>query len=111
MMELRRGDIVAINLYPVKGDEVGKIRPCLIISDDESNAMLKTIMVMPLSTHLIENMLPYRMRLKQRGNLKQDSDVLINHMRAISIKRVTSYIDKITENEYQEIIANLCKNF
>jgi len=51
------------------------------------------------------------MRLKQRGNLKQDSDVLINHMRAISIKRVTSYIDKITENEYQEIIANLCKNF
>jgi len=110
-MVLSRGDIVGVNLYPIKGDEVGKTRPCVIISDNDSNAILNTIMVMPLSSHLIEDMLPYRMRLSKRGDLKKDSDILINHMRAISIKRVTSHITKVTQEEYELIISHLCKNF
>ena len=111
MMELNKGDIVGINLNPKKGDEVGKIRPCVIISDSDSNQILDTIIVMPLSTHLIDDMLPYRIRLKKRDNLKNDSDILINHIRTISKKRVTSNISKISDNEYKMIIENLCKNF
>jgi len=110
-MELSRGDIVGINLNPTKGDEVGKVRPCVIISDTPENNILDTIIVMPLSTHLLEDMLPYRMRVKKRGDLEKDSDVLINYIRTISKKRVTSIISTITEDEYKEIIANLCKNF
>jgi len=111
MMELNKCDIVAINLNPKKGDEVGKIRPCVIISDDDSNKILDTIIVLPLSTQLIDDMLPFRMRLKKRDNLKFDSDVLLNHIRTISKIRVTSKIAKITKEEYNEIIKNLCKNF
>ncbi len=36
-MDLNRGDIVGINLNPKKGEEVGKVRPCIIISDNDSN--------------------------------------------------------------------------
>ena len=110
-MDLNRGDIVGINLNPKKGDEVGKIRPCIIISDDESNKILDTIIVVPLSTHLIDDMLPFRLRLKKRDSLNKDSDILINHIRTISNKRVTSYIGKITQDEYKLIIENICKNF
>ena len=110
-MELNRGDIVAINLNPKKGDEVGKIRPCIILSDDDSNEILDTIIVVPLSTQLIDDMLPFRMRLKKRDNLKYDSDILLNHIRTISKKRVTSKIAKITKEEYKEIKQNLCKIF
>ncbi len=110
-MELNRGDIVGINLNPKKGDEVGKVRPCIIISDTPENKILDTIMVVPLSTHLLDDMLPYRMRIIKRGNLEKDSDILINHIRTISKKRVTSNISKITEDEYKQIIDNLCKNF
>lgn len=110
-MVLDRGDIVGINLNPKKGDEVGKIRPCVIISNGDENSILDTIIVMPLSTKLLDDMLPYRLRLKKRDNLKQDSDVLINHVRTISKKRVTSKIAKITDEEYESIIKNLCKNF
>ena len=110
-MELNRRDIVGINLNPKKGDEIGKIRPCIIISDDDSNEILDTIIVLPLSTKLLDDMLPFRMRLKKRDNLKFDSDILINHIRTISKKRVTSKIAKIEENEYKEIIKNLCKTF
>ena len=110
-MDLNRGDIIGINLNPKKGDEIGKVRPCIVISDNESNSILNTIMVMPLSTKLMDNMAPFRVRLKKRGDLVHDSDVLINHMRAISKKRVTSCISKVTDEEYKKIIENLCKNF
>jgi len=111
MMDLNRCDIVGINLNPKKGDEIGKIRPCIVISDDDENKILDTIIVMPLSTQLIDDMLPYRLRLLKRDKLKKDSDILINHIRTISKKRVTSKIAKITHDEYQLIIQNLCKNF
>ena len=110
-MDYKRGDIVTINLNPKKGDEVGKIRPAVISSGDEENKILDTIIVMPLSTSLIDDMKPYRVRLTKRENLKQDSDVLINHIRAISKKRVGQKIASISQDEYKEIIENLCKNF
>jgi len=111
MMDLNRCDIVGINLNPKKGDEIGKIRPCIVISDDDENKILDTIIVMPLSTQLIDDMLPYRLRLLKRDKLKKDSDILINHIRTISKKRVTSKIAKITNDEYRLIIQNLCENF
>ena len=110
-MELNRGDIVGINLNPKKGDEIGKIRPCVIISNNDENSILNTIIVIPLSTQLIDDMKPYRLRLSKRDKLNKDSDMLINHIRTISKKRVTSKISKITDDEYKMIIQNLCENF
>ena len=110
-MDYKRGDIVTINFNPKKGDEVGKIRPVLIISGDEENQILDTIIVMPLSTQLIDRMEPFRIRLLKREGLKQDSDILINHIRTMSKKRVGTKIATVCEQEYQNIISNLCKNF
>ncbi|NCD12160.1 MAG: type II toxin-antitoxin system PemK/MazF family toxin [Epsilonproteobacteria bacterium] len=111
MMELNRGDIVIVNLYPKKGDEVGKIRPAVIISGDDENAILDTVILMPLSTDRIDNMTPYRMRIVAREGLKEDSDILINQIRALSKARIKEKIAKITSAEYDAIIQNLCKNF
>ena len=110
-MDLHRGDIVGINLNPKKGDEIGKAHPCIILSGDEENAILDTIIVVPLSTQLLDDMLPFRMRLSKRDDLEKDSDILINHIRTISSKRVTSFIGKVTDEEYQQVIENLCQNF
>ena len=111
MMDLNKGDIVGINLNPKKGDEIGKVRPCIVLSNREENKILDTIIVVPLSTSLLDDMQPYRMRLKKRDNLNSDSDILINHIRTISKKRVTSDIGKITKEEYKAIIDSLCENF
>jgi len=110
-MELNRGDIVVVNLYPKKGDEVGKIRPTVIISGDDENSILDTVILMPLSTDLIEDMLPYRMRIAARDNLKQDSDILINQIRTLSKIRIKEKIAKLTDTEYKQVIENICKNF
>ena len=63
-MELNRGDIVIVNLYPKKGDEVGKIRPAVIISGNDENSILDTVILLPLSTDLIDDMFPYRVRIE-----------------------------------------------
>jgi len=110
-MELNRGDIVIVNLYPKKGDEVGKIRPAVIISGDAENSILDTLILMPLSTDLIGDMKPYRMRIKSRDNLKVDSDILINQVRTLSKVRIKEKIGKLTDDEYTQVIENLCKNF
>jgi len=122
-MELNRGDIVIVNFYPKKGDapqghfldsvspQVGKIRPAVIISGDEENSILDTVILMPLSTDLIDDMTPYRMRLGSRKNLKEDSDILINQIRTLSKIRIKEKIAKLTKDEYNQLIENLCKNF
>ena len=111
MMDFKKGDIVTVNLNPKKGHEVGKIRPAIIISNDDENEILDTVILMPLSTDMINDMEPYRMRIVQRDNLKQDSDVLINQLRTLSKLRIKEKIATITDKEYQNIIQNLCKNF
>lgn len=110
-MDYKKGDIVTINFNPKKGDEVGKIRPALIISGNEENQILDTIIVVPLSTQLLDGMEPFRLRITKREGLKQNSDILINHIRTISKKRVGTKIAGINEKEYQVVISNLCKNF
>ncbi|MGE0739404.1 type II toxin-antitoxin system PemK/MazF family toxin [Sulfurimonas sp.] len=110
-MEYNRGDIVIVNLYPKKGDEVGKIRPAVIISGDDENAILDTLILMPLSTDLIDNMNPYRMRIAKREGLKEDSDILINQIRTLSKTRIKEKIAKLTSVEYDALIAHLCRNF
>jgi mRNA interferase MazF len=110
-MELNREDIVIVNFYPKKGDEVGKIRPAVIISGNDENAILDTVILMLLSTDLIDDMLPYRMRIFKRDNLQQDSDILINQIRTLSKQRIGEKIAKLTNDEYEQIIKSLCKNF
>jgi len=110
-MDYKRGDIVTINFNPKKGDEIGKIRPALIISGDEENRILDTVIVMPLSTQLLDGMEPFRLRLVAREGLKHDSDALINHIRTISKKRIGQKIASVSTAEYQSIVENLCQNF
>lgn len=110
-MEFNRGDIVIVNLYPKKGDEVGKIRPAVVISDDDENAILDTVILMPLSTDLIDNLDPYRMRLSARDGLKEESDILVNQIRSLSKTRIKEKIAKISSDEYDTLIQYLCRNF
>ena len=110
-MELNRGDIVIVNLYPKKGDEVGKIRPAVIISGDDENSILDTVILMPLSTDLIDDMFPYRTRIEKRDDLKENSDILINQIRTLSKIRIKEKIAKLTLQEYDLLIQSLCKNF
>ncbi len=49
-MEIKRFDVFLVNLDPTVGHEIKKTRPCLIISPDEMNRHISTIIVAPITT-------------------------------------------------------------
>mgnify|MGYP005854048483 CR=1 FL=1 len=108
-MAFNRGDIVLVNFNPTKGKEIGKYRPAVIMSSQMDNTFLPTLMVIPLSTQLVENAMPYRFRLTAREQLAQDSDACINEIRALAKERVQSKLASVTQNEYQMLMKGLCQ--
>jgi len=108
-MELIKGDIYLVNFNPSKGGEIGKLRPAIIMSSEEENSMLSTVIVIPLSTVIEDNALPYRYPITKREKLKEKSDACIYEIRALSKVRVKEKLGQITQNELKFIQKALCE--
>lgn len=84
-----QGDIWLANLNPSKKTEPGKIRPVLII---QSQFLLdvghSTTIIIPLTTNLIEDAEPLRIRIHAEERLQHNSDLLIDQVRAIDNSRL-----------------------
>ena len=88
---IKHGTIWMANLNPQKGTEPGKTRPVLILQDQALlDAGHPSTIIIPLTTNLIANAEPLRIRIKAREKLTQDSDLLIDQIRAIDNRRITS---------------------
>ena len=100
-MMVSKGEIWLANLNPQKKpNEVGKMRPVLIVQSDFLNTNnYPTTIIIPLSTKLIDQTQPLRYRIKKRENLHQDLDALIAHIRAIDNDRFIEKISSLTPKE------------
>ena len=82
------GEIWLADLTPRTGTELGKTRPVLII---QNQTLLEinhpSTLIIPLTTNLIPNSEPLRIRLKAIDLLEKDSDLLIDQVRAIDNHR------------------------
>lgn len=89
--KIKQGDIWLANLNPSRGTEAGKTRPVLVI---QNQALLDSehpsTLIVPLTTNLIDDAEPLRLRIKPKGKLKKASDLLIDQIRAIDNKRLIS---------------------
>jgi len=84
-----RGGIYLANLNPNKGNEPGKTRPIIVFQANALNEVNHpTVIILPLTSQLIEQAYPLRFRLLAKDNLKQDSDILCDQIRAISLSRL-----------------------
>ena len=88
-LKIRHGEIWLANLNPARGTEAGKCRPVLVTQDQ---ALLDvghpSTLIIPLTTNLIDHAEPLRIRIKARDGLDQESDLLIDQIRAIDNKRL-----------------------
>ena len=90
-------------LNPRKGNEVGKVRPVFIYQTDMLNDIgHPTTIILPLSTHLIDQAYPLRYRVTSREALEQDSDILCDQIRAIDNNRIIS--DRLTQLSIKEML-------
>ncbi len=85
----KHGEIWLANLNPGKGTEPGKIRPVLILQNQALlDAEHPSTLVIPLTTNLVEEAEPLRIRITADGKLNKDSDLLMDQLRAIDNKRL-----------------------
>ncbi len=103
--KLEQGAVWLADLNPRSGTEPGKTRPVLII---QNQALLDvghpSTLVIPLTTRLIEDAAPLRLRLSARDGLERDSDLLIDQIRAIdNLRLVTGPLTLLTEKEMARI--------
>lgn len=84
-----RGEIWLASLDPPHGTEPGETRPVLIV---QAQALLQaghpSTLIIPLTTNLVDNAEPLRVRVPIRGRLRRRSDLLIDQLRAIDNRRL-----------------------
>ena len=89
--KLEHGAVWLADLNPRRGTEPGKTRPVLIIQNQALlDAGHPSTLVIPLTTRLIEDAAPLRLRLSARDRLDRDSDLLIDQIRAIDNQRLVT---------------------
>ena len=85
-----RGEVWLANLDPPHGTEPGKTRPILIV---QAQALLDashpSTLVIPLTTDIVADAQPLRVRVEAAGRLRRTSDLLIDQLRAIDNRRLT----------------------
>jgi len=86
----KQGEVWLADLNPRHGTEPGKVRPVLVV---QNQALLDidhpSTLVIPLTTNVIDDAFPLRIRVTARDQLERESDLLIDQLRAIDNARLT----------------------
>ena len=93
-MELVQYSIVLINLDPTLGSEIQKTRPCVIVSPNEMNKYLNTIVISPMTSSLKE----YPTRIPVNHNEKKGM-IAIDQIRTVDKKRIIKLLGKLNKTE------------
>jgi len=101
-MDLNQYQIILVNLDPTVGSEMKKTRPCVIISPNEMNKYLQTIVIAPMTS----NSKSYPTRVEVKHN-KTKGWVVLDQIRTIDRKRVIKCFDFLTEKEIIKIKATI----
>ncbi len=105
-MEITQYDVVLVNLDPTQGSEIKKTRPCVVVSPDELNRHMKTIVVTPMTTSLINY--PTRIAIKFK---KKTGRIAIDQIRTIDRRRLIKKLGRISSHEIQNLKTTMSRTF
>ncbi len=102
----KRGEVVLVALDPTRGSENRKTRPCVVVSPDEINAHLRTVIVAPLTTG--GKNYPFRVRCRFAN---RSGEVVIDQLRTIDRERVVRHLGRISPATLAQVISTLQEMF
>lgn len=105
-MEVTQYQVVLVNLDPTIGSEMKKTRPCVIISPDEMNKYLQTIIIAPITSS--SKSYPTRVILK---NTKVKGWIVLDQIRTIDRQRVIKALGVLTEKEILNVKSIIRETF
>ena len=106
---IRRGQVWTANLNPNRGQEMGKIRPVLIVQADWlSAAQSRTVVVLPLTSDVRPDAEPLRYTIRARGGLRLDSQVVTDQPRTLDRRRIgQGPLTELSNDEMAQIEESL----
>ena len=105
-MEVKRFDVYLVNLDPTVGHEIKKSRPCLVISPDEMNRYISTVIVAPMTTK--GRNYPTRVPCTFQG---KEGQVVIDQLRTVDKIRMAKRLGKMDPETQARVFSVLSELF
>ncbi len=105
-MVVRRFDVYLVNLDPTIGKEIKKTRPCLVISPNEMNDYINTVIIATMTTRWRDY--PTRVKCKFEG---KEGQIVIDQIRTVDKSRLVKRLGKISVSAQKDVLAVLMELF
>lgn len=105
-MEVKRFEVYLISLDPTRGHEIKKTRPCLIISPNEMNLNISTVIVAPMTTKGKDY--PTRVSCKFKS---RNGQIVLDQIRTVDQSRLVKKLGAISETAQQKVLNILQEMF
>jgi mRNA interferase MazF len=103
---MERFDVYLVALDPTLGREIQKTRPCVVVSPDEMNRAIATLIVAPMTTRGR----PYPTRVACRFEGK-DGQIVLDQLRTVDKRRLLNHLGKLAPDEQEEVLDVLAAMF
>ncbi len=105
-MEIIQYQIILVNLDPTLGSEIKKTRPCVVISPNEMNEFLNTVVIAPMTTSSKN----YPTRIEVRHDSKIGW-IVLDQIRTIDKQRIIKDLGRLTKSEINELKSVLKETY
>jgi mRNA interferase MazF len=105
-MVVKRFEVYLINLDPTIGSEIKKTRPCLIVSPDEMNRFIRTVIVAPMTTK--GTAYPTRVACKFR---RKQGQVVLDQIRTVDKTRLVKKLGMLDKQTQEKVLSVLSEMF
>ncbi|NBD34796.1 MAG: type II toxin-antitoxin system PemK/MazF family toxin [Chloroflexi bacterium] len=105
-MIVQRFDVFLVNLDPTVGSEIRKTRPCLVISPDEMNRWIRTVIVAPMTTK--SRSYPTRVACEFQGKQGQ---VVLDQILTVDKRRLVRKLGRMDQPTQVAVLAILVEMF
>ena len=105
-MDVRRFEVYLVNLDPTVGSEIRKKRPCVVVSPDEMNRNIRTVIVAPMTTKGRD----YPTRVKCRFGGKE-GQVVLDQLRTVDKERLVQRLGEIDGRTGRAALSVLSEMF
>jgi mRNA interferase MazF len=105
-MVIERFDVYLVALDPTFGSEIQKTRPCVVISPDEMNRTIATVILAPMTTQ--GRRYPSRVACHFQG---KDGQIILDQIRAVDKRRLLKRLGRVESIMHQEVLQTLAAMF
>ena len=106
VMVVQRFDVFLVNLDPTQGREIQKTRPCVVLSPNEMNRQIATVIIAPMTTQGRDY--PTRIACQFQGKTGQ---IVLDQIRTVDKTRLVKRLGQISPDEQKQVLELLAEMF